>query len=64
MTSDTKRHSTNPTFASTASRSSSNLDAALPPARHIDTAVGSLAVKDSTAGESGETIDLRLHRSP
>ena len=58
MTSDTKRHSTNPTFASTAIRSSSNLDAGLPPARRIDTAVGSLAVIDSAAGESGETIVL------
>jgi len=58
MTSDTKRHSTNPTFASTAMRSSSELDAGLPPARRIDTAVGSLAVIDSAAGESGETIVL------
>ena len=58
MTSDTKRHSTNPTFASTAMRSSSELDAALSPVRHIDTAVGSLAVRDSAAGESGETIVL------
>jgi len=49
MTSDTKRHSTNPTFASTAMRSSSNLNSALPPARHIDAAVGSLAVRDSGA---------------
>ena len=49
MTSDTKRHSTNPTFASTAMRSSSELDVALSPARHIDTAVGSLAVRDSGA---------------
>ena len=32
MTSHTKRHSTNPTFTSTAIRSSSDLDAALPPA--------------------------------
>lgn len=58
MTSDTKRHSTNPTFASTAMRSSSNLDEGLPPARYIDTAVGSLAVRYSAAGESGETIVL------
>jgi len=58
MTSDTKRHSTNPTVASTAMRSSSKLDAGLPPARHIDTAIGSLAVRDSAAGESGETIVL------
>jgi 3-oxoadipate enol-lactonase len=58
MTSDTKRHSTNPTFASTTMRSGSELDAALSPARHIDTAVGSLAVRDSAAGESGETIVL------
>ena len=58
MTSDIKRHSTTPTFASIAMRSTSNLDAALPPARHIDTAVGSLAVRDSAAGESGETIVL------
>ncbi|MFM8245357.1 MAG: alpha/beta fold hydrolase [Burkholderiaceae bacterium] len=39
-------------------RSGSELDAALSPARHIDTAVGSLAVRDSAAGESGETIVL------
>jgi 3-oxoadipate enol-lactonase len=58
MTSDTERHSTNPTFASTAMRSSSELDAALSPVRHIDTAVGSLAVRDSASGESGETIVL------
>lgn len=49
MTSDTKRHSTNPTFASTVMRSSSNLDAGLPPARRIDTAAGSLAVRDGGA---------------
>ena len=58
MTSNTKRDSTNPTFASTDMRSSSNLHAALPPACRIDTAVGSLAVRDSAAGESGETIVL------
>ena len=58
MTSDTKRHSTNPTFTSTTIRSSSDLDAALPPARRIETAVGSLAVRDSASGESGETIVL------
>jgi len=58
MTSDTKRHSTNPTFASTTMKSGSELDAALSPVRHIDTAVGSLAVRDSAAGESGETIVL------
>lgn len=58
MTSHTKRHSTNPTFTSTAIRSSSDLDAALPPARRIETAVGSLAVRDSASGESGETIVL------
>lgn len=58
MTSDTKRHSTNPTFGSTTMKSGSELDAALSPVRHIDTTVGSLAVRDSTAGESGETIVL------
>ena len=58
MTSDIKRHSTNPTFASTVMRFNSELDTALSPAHHIDTAVGSLAVRDSAAGESGETIVL------
>ena len=58
MTSDTKRNSTAPTFTSAAMGSSSDLDTSLPPARRIDTAVGSLAVRDSAASESGEIIVL------
>lgn len=58
MTPETERHSTNPNLTSTARRSGSDLHASLPLARRIDTVVGSLAVRDSGAGESNETIVL------
>ena len=58
MTTEPKRDSANPNSASTAMRSSSDIDASLPLARRIDTAVGSLSVRDSAAGKSGDTIVL------
>ena len=58
MTTETKRDSANPNLTSTATRSRIDLDASLPPARRIDTVIGSLAVRDSAGGESGETIVL------
>jgi 3-oxoadipate enol-lactonase len=58
MPPENERHSTNLNFTSTAKRSDSDLYASLPLARRIDTVVGSLAVRDSAAGESGETIVL------
>ncbi|MBU6291398.1 MAG: alpha/beta fold hydrolase [Burkholderiales bacterium] len=58
MTPDSKPYAADASADSMSTKSARKMEALLPPARRIPTAVGALAVRDSGTGASGDTIVL------